>query len=129
MIREAHGPGWLWGQAACRTTVVEETQRRKGSLRRGGRRAGGTSSFKDLDEGLFHIMDAFRRLMEPADLLLETKTRASMQCFAHSLGGGRFQGAPCPYPGAMHRTLVTQLRTLDQEACKVLRGLPQAKEP
>lgn len=55
------------------------------------RQAGGTSSFKDLDEGLF-VTDSFGIPMEPMDLLLETKT--TMQV-CNVL---QFQGLHSPLP-------------------------------
>lgn len=45
-------PAGSGDKLTARTTRVEETQRWKGGLGGENRRAGGASSFKDLDEGL-----------------------------------------------------------------------------
>lgn len=74
--REAHSCSWLWGQSVKETA---EWKKPRGGADLGGghRQAGGTSSSKDLDQGLCRFLcvtDAFGNLMASVDLLLETKT-------------------------------------------------------
>ena len=74
---EAHSSRWLWGQSACRAIAVEETQRGgRPGLAGGHSPAGGTSSSKDLSQGLYCRV-SHRCLWDShgiVDLLLETKT-------------------------------------------------------